>query len=102
VRVALLSGPLAHRLAAFAASAAAHLSSSWTVPWPLVLRLLASAELCSTGPAPPPPDHLEKYLIWVDSITVIPLAYCWMSLESLVGTRNFPTTLMTLSLQLWN
>jgi hypothetical protein len=31
-----------------AASAVAHLGGSWTVPWPLVLRLLASAELCST------------------------------------------------------
>jgi hypothetical protein len=42
VRVAPLSGPLAPRLAA---STAAHLSSSRKVPWPLVLRLLASAEL---------------------------------------------------------
>ncbi len=45
VRVALLFGPLAPLLAA---SAVAHLSGSRTVPWPLVLRLLASAELCST------------------------------------------------------
>jgi hypothetical protein len=46
MRVALLFGPLAPRLAA---SAVAHLSGSQTVPWLLVLRLLASAELCSTG-----------------------------------------------------
>jgi hypothetical protein len=50
VRVALLFGPLAPCLAA---SAAAHLSSSRTVPWLLVLRVLSSAELCSTGPASP-------------------------------------------------
>ncbi len=48
--VALLFGPLAPLLAA---SAVAHLSGSWTIPWPLVLRLLASAELCSTGPTSP-------------------------------------------------
>jgi hypothetical protein len=53
-------GPLAPRLAA---SAVAHLSGSRTVPWPLVLRLLASAELCSTGAASPAPDHLENHLI---------------------------------------
>jgi hypothetical protein len=45
-RVALYS---AHR----PPTAVAHLSGSWTVPWPLVLRLLASAELCSTRPASP-------------------------------------------------
>jgi hypothetical protein len=50
MRVVLLFGPLAPRLAA---SAVAHWGGSWTVPWPLVLRLLASAELCSTGPASP-------------------------------------------------
>ncbi len=50
MRVALLIGLLAPRLAA---SAVAHLSGSWTVPWPLVLRLLASAELSSTGQASP-------------------------------------------------
>ncbi len=36
-----------------AASAAAHWGGSQTVPWPLVLRLLASAELSSSGPASP-------------------------------------------------
>jgi hypothetical protein len=50
VRVALLFGLLAPHLAALAV---VHLSGSWTVPWPLVLMLLASAELCSTGPASP-------------------------------------------------
>jgi hypothetical protein len=50
MRVALLFGPLALRLDALAV---AHLGGSRTVPWPLVLRLLASAELCSTGPASP-------------------------------------------------
>ncbi len=50
VRVALLFGPLAPRLAALAVD---HLSGSRTVPCPFVLRLLASAELCSTGPASP-------------------------------------------------
>ncbi len=48
MRVALLFGPLAPRLAV---SAVAHLSGSRTVTLPLVLRLLASAELCYTGPA---------------------------------------------------
>ncbi len=51
---------------------------------------------------PPPPDHLENHLICADSIQVIPLAWCRMSLELLVGTRKFLTTLLTLSLQLWN
>jgi hypothetical protein len=46
MRVALLFGPLAPHLAA---SAVAHLCDSRTVPWPFVLRLLASTELCSTG-----------------------------------------------------
>jgi hypothetical protein len=32
---------------------------------------------------------------------MIPLACCRMSLERLVGTCNFLTILMTLSLQLW-
>ncbi len=50
MRVALSFGPLAPRLAA---SAIAHLSDRRTVPWPLVLKLLASAELCSTRPASP-------------------------------------------------
>ncbi len=36
-----------------AASVVAHWGGNQTVPWPLVLRLLASAELCSTGPASP-------------------------------------------------
>jgi hypothetical protein len=77
------------------------LSGSRTVPWPLVLRLLpcrASALLDQ----PPPPDHLENHLIWVDSIKVIDLACYRMYFERLVGTRKIPTTLVTLSLQLWN
>jgi hypothetical protein len=50
VRVVLYSGPLTPRLAA---SVIAHRGGNRTVPWPLVLRLLASAEHCSTGPASP-------------------------------------------------
>jgi hypothetical protein len=50
---------------------------------------------------PPLPDHLKNHLIWVVSIKVILLAGCRMSLELLVGTCKFPTTLVTLSLQLW-
>ncbi len=49
MRVALI-WPLASRLAA---SVVAHWSGNQTAPWPLVLRLLASAELCSTRPASP-------------------------------------------------
>ncbi len=45
-----LFGPLAPHLAA---SVVAHWGGNRTVPWPLVLRLLASAEHCSTGPASP-------------------------------------------------
>ncbi len=45
-----LFSPLAPRLAA---SVVAHWGGNRTVPWPLVLILLASAELCSTGPASP-------------------------------------------------
>ncbi len=51
---------------------------------------------------PPLPDYLENHLIWVDSIKVIPLACCRMSLERLVGTYEFLATVVTLSLQLWN
>jgi hypothetical protein len=36
-----------------AASVVAHWGGNQTVPWPFVLRLLASAEQCSTGPASP-------------------------------------------------
>ncbi len=93
-----LFDPLAPRLAA---SVVAHWGGNQTVLWPLVLRLLASAELCSTWPASPP-DHRESHLIWVDSIPMIPLAWSRMSLERPVGTRKFPTTLVTLSLQLWS
>ncbi len=50
MRVALY---LAHWPPAWLPLAGAHLSSSRTVPWPLVLRLLASAELCCSGPASP-------------------------------------------------
>ncbi len=81
-----------------AASVVAHWGGNWTVPWPLV---------CDSWPPlsyalpdqPPPPDHRENHLIWVDSIPVIPLACSRMSLECSVGTRKFPTILMTLSLQ---
>jgi hypothetical protein len=51
---------------------------------------------------PPPPDHLENHLIWVVSTKVIPMVCCRISLDRFVGTCKFPTTLVTLSLQLWN
>jgi hypothetical protein len=92
VRVALLFGPLAPCLAV---SAVAHLGGSQTVPWPLVWDSWPPLSFALPD-QPPPPDHLENHLIWVDSIKVISLACCRMSLECLVGT------LMTLSLQLWN
>jgi hypothetical protein len=38
----------------------------------------------------------------VDLIKVIPLACCRMFLERLVGASKFLTTLVTLSLQLWD
>jgi hypothetical protein len=50
MRVALLFGP---RAPCLAASAVAHLSGSRVVPWSLVLRLFASAELCSTRRSDP-------------------------------------------------
>ncbi len=50
MRVVPLFGPLAPRLAA---SVVAYWGGNRTVPWPLVLRLWASAEHCSTGPASP-------------------------------------------------
>jgi hypothetical protein len=85
MRVALFS---AHWPPCLAALAAAHLSSSRTVlghqfwdSWPPLSFALPDQ--------PPPPDHLENHLIWVDSLKVIPLACCRMSLERLVGTR-FP------------
>ncbi len=94
VRVALY---LAH----WHGSAAAHLSSTvvgqslglqfWD-SWPPLSAVLQDQ--------PPLPDHLENHLIWVDSIKVIPLASCRMSLERLVGTGKFPTTLLTLLFQL--
>ncbi len=93
VRVVLIwpSGP---RLAALVV---AHWGGNRRVPWPLVLRLLASLP-----DQPPPPDHRENHLIWVDSIPMVPLARCEMSLECPVGTRKFPMALVMLSLQLWN
>jgi hypothetical protein len=48
--------------------------SDWTRAWwslELVLRLLAS----DNKDQPPPPDHLENLLIWVDSIKMIPLYF---------------------------
>ncbi len=67
-----------------------HWSGSQTVPVTLVLRLLASAELQLYQTSLPPPDHLENNLIWVDSTRMIPLSYCRMSYERLLGSHNFP------------
>jgi hypothetical protein len=78
MRVALLFGPLAPRLAA---SAVVHLSGSRTVPWPSVLRLLAPLSFALPD-QPPPPDHLKNHLIWVDSIKLIPLACYRMYLDA--------------------
>ena len=50
MRVVLYFGPLAPCLAA---TVVAYWGGNQTVPWPLVLRLMASAEHCSTGPASP-------------------------------------------------
>ncbi len=79
----------------------AHLSGSWTVPWPLVWDSWPPLSFALLD-QPPLPDHLENDLIWVDSIKMITFACCMMFLERLVETRKIPTTLMTLSLQLWN
>jgi hypothetical protein len=86
--------------------------AQWRPIWLPLLLLTWEAAGQSLGPwpplsfalpdQPPPPDHLKNQLIWVDSIKVIPLACCRMSLERLVETRKFPTTLVTLSFQLWN
>jgi hypothetical protein len=59
MRVALLFGTLALRLAA---SAVAHLSGSQTVPWPLVLRLWPPLSF-AVPDQPPLRDHLENNLI---------------------------------------
>ncbi len=84
VRVALLFGPLPPR-PRLAASAVAHLSGSWTVPWPLVWDSWPPLSFALSN-QPSLPDHLENNLIWVDSTKVIPLASCRMSLERLIGT----------------
>ncbi len=70
-------------------------------PWPLVWDSWPPLSFAILE-QPPPPDHLENHLIWADSIRVIPLACCRMSLELLSGPCKFPNTLVTLSLQLWN
>jgi hypothetical protein len=53
MRVALYLAKKKKMAPRLAALAVAHLCGSQTVPWLLVLRLLAFAELCSTGPAYP-------------------------------------------------
>ncbi len=93
-----LFSPLASRLAA---SVVAHWGGNWTVPWPLVWDSWPPLSFALPD-QPPPPDHRENHLIWVDSILVIPLAWNRMSLELPAGTRKFPTTLVTLWLQLWS
>jgi hypothetical protein len=78
-----------------AASAVTHWGGSPTVPWPLVWDSWPPLSLALPD-QPPPPDHLENHLIRVDSIKMIPLACPRMSLERLVGTHKFPSTLVTL------
>ncbi len=90
-----LFGPVAPRLAA---SVVAHWGGNWTVLWPLVWDSWPPLSYAQPN-QPPPPDHCENHLIWVDSIPVIPLAWSRMSLECPVGTRKFPTTLVIPSLQ---
>ncbi len=99
VRVVLSFGPLAPRLAALTT---VHLSDSRTVPLALSFETLGLPWASALPDQPPPPNHLKNHLIWVDSIMVIPLACCRMSFECLAGTRRFPTTFVTLPLQLWN
>ncbi len=81
-----------------AASIVVHWGGNRTVPWPLVWDSWPPLSYALLD-QPPPPDHRKNHLIWVDSITVIPLAWSRMSLECLVGPRKFPTILMILSLQ---
>ncbi len=90
-----LFGPLAPRLVA---SVVAHWGSNRTAPWPLAWDSWPPLSYALPD-QPPPPDHRENHLIWVDSILVIPLAWSRMSLECPVGTRKFLTTLMIPSWQ---
>ncbi len=80
------------------ASVVAHWGGNRTAPWPLVWDSWPPLS-CALPDQLPPPDNRENHLIWVDSILVIPLAWCRMSLECPVGTNKFPTTLMIPSLQ---
>ncbi len=57
--------------------------SSLMVPW-ASMRLLVS----NNKDQPPPPDHLQNVLIWVDLIKVIPLTLCKMSLERQYSIRH--------------
>ncbi len=85
MRVALLLGPLAPHLAALTT-----VSLEWESDSSLALSF-ETLGLCWASALldqPPPPDHLENHLIWVDSIKVIPLACCRMSFEHLVGTSR--------------
>ncbi len=91
---------LAHRPPVWLPWLLSHLSDSRTDPWILVLRFLASAELLLYW------TSLSCLIIsrtiwseWFDQGD--PLACCRMSIECLVGTHKFRTTLVTLSLQLW-
>jgi hypothetical protein len=99
------SSPLFYPLAPSLAASTA-ISIEWYSDSPCPLDLsFETLGLCwatALPDQPPPPDHLENHLVWVDSTKMIPLACCRMSLECLVGTRKFLTTLVTLSLQLWN
>ncbi len=94
MRVVLSFGPLTPCLAALAVP---HLSGQ-RVPWPLVSDSLPPLSFALPY-QPSPPDHFENHLIWLDSIKVIPLAWCRMSLEHLVGAHKIPTTVMILLYQ---
>jgi hypothetical protein len=83
------------------ASVVAHWGGNQTAPWPLVLESWPPLSY-AVPDQPPRPDHRENHLIWVDSIPVILLAWSRMSCERPVETCKFPTSLVTLSLQLWS
>ncbi len=80
--------------ARLAASVVAHWGGNRTVPWPLAWDSWPPLSFALPD-QPPPPDHCENHLIWVDSIPKDPLGLMW-------DVPWVPTTLMTLSLQLWS
>jgi hypothetical protein len=97
VRVALLFGLLTHCLAA---STTVSLEWQSDSPTALSFETLGLHWASALPDQPPLPDHLENHLNWVDSITMISLAFCRMSFERLVRTRKF-RKYSRYSLQLW-